>query len=206
MVKTSFEALVAARQDRAAQISALEASISNNAEKAKDLTEDKIAALRSKKQSAANTAQFGIDALEVENTDLRGKIESLRATRIPREAFDAAWAADVEQGPERLGELTLYRTVAELYDAVCVRARNRYAEWAKFALELEFMAKAEGINGAFYAAPSPENQLQTVGYDFAFPELFHGDRCHGHSFSPDGVDKLIELLQNVKANGVDSIF
>lgn len=202
MKKAAYKELIAARDNLTTQINSLNATIDTNTVRIKKAMEDKLAAIRAKDQAAASAAQFSIDALQLENNDLQAKISALQSQKyVDQSATDAAWAADLLENPDYLGELALFKTVASLYDAVCVRAKNEHQEWADLGAKLTDLCQ----NKTLYGIVSPGIQLETRGFLGACKEQFYPGWNSSECFTHEAIDKLIALLQQIKGQGVESI-
>lgn len=204
MAKTEFYKLKAQVDQRTQQIQNINASVSENQRKMKQLSEDRRSALRTKDQAAANDAQFNFDALTVENADLEAKANALRGIKVDQAATDQAWKADLVENPAYKQELSLYKAAAALYDAVCVRAKNHYKEWQSFAGALTAMVQKNSFP-ALYAAPNPVGMLKAQGWNLATEAEFDKGATGDAALNSEAVDCLINLLQQIKTDGVNSV-
>jgi hypothetical protein len=205
MMKTKYSKLSEARDKRKVDIAFMLGTIQANLAKIKQATEDKQVALRAKNQTAAHDSQFQIDTLQLENADMQKQIETLKAARPTQEETDAAWKDDLIESPEYLAEMAMLQTASALYNAVCVRAQREESEWESLAFSLDMLRNGGNIIGRKYWAPSPAKKLEVSGYGRASATLFHDPNGQSITFDPAGIDKLIEILQSIKSNGIDSI-
>lgn len=206
MKKIELSKLIGARDANQVKIAGMQGTIAGNYSKIKQAEADRLAALRAKDQTAAHVAQFAIESMQLENTDLEEKIQELKAIRPSKEQTDAAWKADLIENSEYLAEMSMFQTVSALYDAVCVRAQNEEREWGAFAHSLDTLRTGGYTLDRKYWAPSPRPNLEVFKYGQPDSNIFHSEgNPNPIIFDPDGIDRLIGLLQSIKQNGVDSV-
>lgn len=198
--------LLASQQTNQSQISSLQSKLSTNQTNIQQAEADKLAALRTKNQTASDTAQFTIDSLQQENTDLTEQIQELKTTRPTQDQTDAAWKSDLIENSDFQAEMTMLQTAAAFYNAVCARAKREESDWAALACSLDILRTGGGTSGRKYWGPSPSANLRVLGYGHITKDFFQHDQGDQHTtFDSASIDRLIGLLQSIKQNGVDSI-
>lgn len=204
MNKVKYAKLLGTQHANAVKAANLRGTISRNQDMIKQAKADKQAGLRAKDPAASSTAQFTIDSLGLEEADLEEKVKELKTAHPSEEETDAAWKDDLIENPEYLAELSMFRAAAALYDAVCVRAKREYGEWNSYANALSHLLPNDGFHMR-YTADSPFYRMQIRGYDKADSTIFHDPNGESVTFDQFGIDGLIELLQKIKTDGVDSV-
>lgn len=203
MTTTALNSLLTTLQGNQTQITSLQNEITTNQANIQQAETDKVTALRASNQTNAQTAQFTIDSLQQANSDLDAQIQQLQSVQLTPAQLDEAWQTDLIQNTQYTSELALYKMVAYLYEVMCYRAKNKYAEWMGYCGQLSRLSPAP--HPSYYAA-NPGALFLVRGWGMPTQNVPTTD-YNGSPVTVDSaaIDNLIQLLGTLKSNGVNGV-